>query len=74
MVKNKTVITKIVTPGAMRQSVRKDDFTQRIDKRATKIACSAESDGVTTYVQLKEWDIETQNYLYPPYVECEYVE
>ena len=37
------------------------------------IKCSPESDGTTTYVQKKEWDGATENYKFPPYVDCEYV-
>ena len=37
------------------------------------IKCSPESDGTTTYVQLKIWDGSKENYKFPPYVECEYV-
>lgn len=37
------------------------------------IACSNLSDNKTTYVQKKVWNIEMKNFIYPPYVECDYV-
>lgn len=38
------------------------------------IYCSELSDNKTTYVQKKVWTKEIKNYLYPPYVDCGYVE
>jgi hypothetical protein len=44
-----------------------------LQRNVDSIKCSKESDGTTTYVQKKEWDEAVENYKFPPYVECEYV-
>lgn len=36
--------------------------------------CSYESDSVTTYVLKSVWHQELNSFLFPPYVECEYVD
>lgn len=38
------------------------------------IFCSEVHDNKTTYVLEKVWNIEKQDYDYPPYVDCDYVE
>jgi hypothetical protein len=44
-----------------------------LQRNVDAIKCSLESDGTTTYVQKKEWDDVVENYKFPPFVECEYV-
>jgi hypothetical protein len=44
-----------------------------LKRNVDAIKCSPESDGTTTYVQKKEWVEAIENYQYPPYVLCEYV-
>ena len=44
-----------------------------LDRNIEAIKCSPESDGTTTYVQKKEWNEDVENYKFPPYVNCEYV-
>ena len=44
-----------------------------LQRNVDAIKCSPESDGTTTYVQKKEWVEVIENYQYPPYVDCEYV-
>lgn len=44
-----------------------------LQRNVDAIKCSPESDGTTTYVQKKEWVEAVENYNFPPYVDCEYV-
>lgn len=44
-----------------------------LQRNADSIKCSPESDGTTTYVQKKEWIVAAENYQFPPFVDCEYV-
>lgn len=77
MATQKIVSSKINAIGAMR--VFKTDgkykgFSDEFSDRALKKPyCSIDNDNVTTYVQKKEWNISLNDYLFPPYVECEYV-
>ena len=74
MANKKTVISKINATGAMRQSKSGIKTNDKISGRALKKAyCSIDNDNITTYVQKKEWVISLNDYLFPPYVECEYV-
>jgi hypothetical protein len=70
----KTVVSKINATGAMRQNI---GATKTIDKASgralRRIYCSIDNDNVTTYVQKKEWVISLNDFLFPPYVECNYV-
>jgi hypothetical protein len=77
MSNKKIIITKINAIGALRQNIpsllsspTNDQFSGRGLKRPY---CSYDNDNVTSYVQKKEWDIALNDYLFPPYVECEYV-
>lgn len=75
MANKKVVISKINAPSAMRNIQQTTKNDQKISGRALdKNYCSEDYDSITTYVQLKVWSIELTKYLYPPYVECEYVE
>ncbi len=70
----KTVVSKINAVGAMRQNVQSTKTIDTFSGRALRrIYCSIDNDNVTTYVQKKEWVISLNDYLFPPYVECEYV-
>ena len=70
----KIVISRINAIGAMRDSAPKAKTVDKISGRALKkVYCSIDNDSVTTYVQKKEWVISLNDYLFPPYVECEYV-
>jgi hypothetical protein len=65
-------------PGSVSIIRTKEKDAGKLDGRALQrnvdaIKCSPESDGTTTYVQKKEWDGVTENYKFPPYVDCEYV-
>jgi hypothetical protein len=58
----------------MRSALPNTKSIDNIDGRALKKSyCSYDNDNVTTYVQKKEWVINLNDYLFPPYVECEYV-
>ena len=77
MATKKIVASKINAIGAMRQFTTNgkskglsDSFS---DKALKKAYCSIDNDNITTYVQKREWVITLNDYLYPPYVECEYV-
>ena len=77
MATKKIVASKINAIGAMRQfktdGKSKGLFDQISDKALKKAYCSIDNDSITTYVQKKEWIPNLNEYLYPPYVECEYV-
>lgn len=65
-------------PGATSIIRSKEKESGKLDGKALErnvqaIKCSPESDGTTTYVQKKEWDENVENYKFPPYVDCEYV-
>jgi hypothetical protein len=65
-------------PGSTSIIRSKEKSSGKLDGRALArnvdaIKCSPESDGTTTYVQKKEWDENVENYKFPPYVDCEYV-
>jgi hypothetical protein len=65
-------------PGSVSIIRSKEKDIDKLDGKALQrnvdaIKCSPESDGTTTYVQKKEWDGDSENYKFPPYVECEYV-
>jgi len=63
-----TSIIRVVEPKNLD---KKDGIA--LQRKADAIKCSIESDGTTTYVQKKEWDQNVENYKFPPFVECEYV-
>ena len=68
------VISRIKATGSMRSALPNTKSIDNIDGRALKKNyCSYDNDNVTTYVQKKEWVINLNDYLFPPYVECEYV-
>ena len=68
------VISRIKATGSMRSALPNTKSIDNIDGRALKKNyCSYDNDNVTTYVQKKEWVITLNDYLFPPYVECEYV-
>ena len=68
------VISRIRATGSMRSALPNTKSIDNIDGRALKKNyCSYDNDNVTTYVQKKEWVINLNDYLFPPYVECEYV-
>ena len=70
----KIVISRINSIGVMRQATPNRKVIDKISDRALKkVYCSIDNDSVTTYVQKKEWVISLSDYLFPPYVECEYV-
>lgn len=65
-------------PGSTSIIRSKEKDSGKLDGRALErnfeaIKCSPESDGTTTFVQKKEWDEAIENYKFPPYVDCEYV-
>lgn len=65
-------------PGSTSVIRSKEKQNDKLDGKALKrnadsIKCSPESDGTTTYVQKKEWAVDIENYKFPPYVDCEYV-
>jgi hypothetical protein len=71
---NRIVVSKIRATGSMRSALPNTKTRDQIDGRALKNAyCSYDNDNITTYVQKKEWVINLNDYLFPPYVECEYV-
>jgi hypothetical protein len=74
MVNKKVVVSKINAVGAIRQnslSAKSSDQTGL--GITTAISCSLEFDNKTTYMQEKIWSLSLNDYLYPPYVECDYV-
>lgn len=77
MANKKIIASKINATGAMRTFTQggksKGLFDQFSDKALKKAYCSIDNDSITTYVQKKEWVASLSEYLYPPYVECEYV-
>jgi hypothetical protein len=72
---NKITTSKDDGIGVVRQSV---DFTKSVDPRSGSSLnipkCSYESDNVTTYVLKSVWSTALNNFIFPPYVECEYVD
>jgi hypothetical protein len=71
---NKIIISKANEIGSLRNMGSGDNKTTKIGGKVIKhIYCSYDNDSVTTYVQQKEWIPTLNDYLYPPYVECEYV-
>lgn len=73
----KIVISRINSSGSVRNfktGNKSTGISNQIDGRAlADNYCSEDNDNITTYVQLKQWSIELTKYIYPPYVECEYV-
>lgn len=75
------IIRQARSTGPGSTSIVRGADTKNLDKKDGKalqrnfdaIKCSPESDGTTTYVQKKEWNEDIENYKYPPYVDCEYV-
>lgn len=63
--------TSIIRGAEPKNLDKKDGIA--LKRNADAIKCSPESDGTTTYVQKKEWDEAVENYNFPPYVLCEYV-
>ncbi len=58
----------------MRQNVGSVKTTNKISDRALKKAYqSIDNDNITTYVQKKIWIVGLNDYLFPPYVEPNYV-
>lgn len=53
------------------------NFSKNVDPTSGKSlnypSCSDISDNLTTYVLKSTWVTALNNYLFPPYVECEYV-
>jgi len=78
MASDKIVISKINSAGTTRTYTNVTPtkaVTDQIDGRAlTANYCDQNNDGITTYVQKKEWVIAENDYRFPPYVGCEYVE
>lgn len=77
MATKKIVGSKMNGIGVMRQ-FKTDGKTKGISdqisgKALKKAYCSIDNDNITTYVQKRLWVINLNDYLYPPYVECEYV-
>jgi hypothetical protein len=71
---NRIVISRIRATGSVRMTTPTTKTIDQVDGRALKKAyCSYDNDNITTYVQKKEWAINLNDYLFPPYVECEYV-
>lgn len=73
----KTVITKINTIGAMRRFTpkgRTEGIVNTQLKNPRNLICSDIHDPFTTYVRKLVWNNISKDYLFPPYVECEYVE
>jgi hypothetical protein len=74
MAAKRVVISKINGTGVVRQNTTSKVFKDRFEgKLLNEPSCSIDSDNLTTYVQIREWVIDKNDYLYPPYVECEYV-
>lgn len=70
----KIVVSKINTIGSMRQNIGTNKTLDKPSGRALRrIYCSIDNDNLTTYVQDKVWVITLNDFLFPPYVECEYV-
>jgi hypothetical protein len=63
--------TSIIRTADPKNLDKKDG--RALQRNVDAIKCSPESDGTTTYVQKKEWDEAVENYKFPPYVLCEYV-
>lgn len=77
MANKKVVISKINSVGSVRNFKTRNKIAgapNQIDGRALEDNyCSEDNDSITTYVQLKNWSVELTKYIYPPYVDCEYV-
>ena len=77
MATKKIIASKTNATGAMRQFTtngKSKGLADPLSGRALKKAyCSVDNDNITTYVQKREWVLTLNDYLYPPYVECEYV-
>jgi hypothetical protein len=77
---NKTIYSKINSVGAIRYNKPSSKFfdkscgcDEKITDNTKKNSCSRDNDSITTYMQKKTWVIALNDYLFPPYVECEYV-
>lgn len=70
----KTVISKINATGAMRRSVPSQKRISKLDRTKPTIYCSIENDPFVTYMVKTIWLEDLNKFIYPPYVECEYVE
>jgi hypothetical protein len=73
MATKRVVISKINGTGVVRQNTTSKVYKDQIENKSKAFSCSIDSDSLTSYVQKKEWVITKSDYLYPPYVECEYV-
>lgn len=71
----KIIVSKINEISSLRRNI---PLSKNIDKPSgdslNVVKCSETSDNLTTYVQDKIWSIELNNFIYPPYAECEYVD
>jgi hypothetical protein len=72
MAYKRIIISKINAVGAVRNATTKT-FKDQVENKSKPFSCSIDSDSLTSYVQKKEWVITKSDYLYPPYVECDYV-
>lgn len=74
MASKKVVISRINTAGSIRQFKTTDKSLDTFDGKSLKaVLCDSENDNKTTYVQKKIWSVTLNDYLFPPYVDCEYV-
>ena len=75
MINNKIIISRINAVSALRNRTPGLTKTEGGRVNAADIPyCSYEHDNLTTYVRKKEWVIELNAFIFPPYVECFYVE
>jgi len=74
--KGNVLISKVNSVGYVNKNTPTNVGKSR-DKISGKLepkgVCDETNDPVTTYVMKKEWVIALQNYIYIPYVECDYV-
>ena len=73
----RVVISRDNYTGSMRKTIAFNKSENRISGNELNIGkpyCSIDNDNITTYVQKQVWGNRIFRYIYPPYVECEYVE
>lgn len=73
---NKIIISRIDGIGVARKIVTSGKTKGIVDRFTNALTnyCSDISDNTVTYMRKKVWDDDISDFLFPPYVECEYVE
>lgn len=78
MSKNRITISKINQPGSTRSFTQVTPTAGSVDNIVGKTTllnfCDFDNDTITTYVRIKEWLINRQEFISPPYVNCDYVD